>query len=90
MHNISDPLQLSQRQTNLKMHLFTKNLFLLNDLVTYFARTHCFPKSDENINNFAVLLYVLPISVTAQISIFFGLRVASQKELLSFLSQVCH
>ena len=54
---ISDNLQLSQWQTNLKMHSLTTNLFRQSVFVADLEQTPFFLKSDLNINNFAVLLH---------------------------------
>ena len=52
---ISDDPELSQWQTNLKMQLFTKNLFRWSIFVADLEQTSFFLKSDPNINNFSVL-----------------------------------
>ena len=57
--SISDNLQLSQWQTDLKMYSLTKTLVGQNISVTELEQTPFSLKSDLNINNFTVLLYFL-------------------------------
>ena len=65
---ISNNLQLSQWQTNLKIHSLTKTLYQ-SVFITDLEQTPFFLKSDLNINNFDVLLHFLVEIV--HISIFF-------------------
>ena len=53
---ISSNLQLSQWQTNLKIHSLNKHFFRQSFFVTDLQQTPFFLKYDLNINNFAVLL----------------------------------
>ena len=68
---ISDNLQLSQWQTNLKIHSLTKTLYQ-SVFITDLEQTPFFLKSDLNINNFDVLLHFLVEIV--HISIFFSIK----------------
>ena len=54
---ISDDLELSQWQTNLKMQSLAKILFRYSIFVADLEQTPIFLKSDRNSNNFGVLLH---------------------------------
>ena len=68
---ISNNLQLSPWQTNLKIHSLTKTLYQ-SVFITDLEQTPFFLKSDLNINNFDVLLHFLVEIV--HISIFFSIK----------------
>ena len=68
---ISDNLQLSQWQTNLKIHSLTKTLYQ-SVFITDLEQTPFFLKSDLNINNFDVLLH-FSVEIV-HISIFFSIK----------------
>ena len=56
---MSGKLQVSQLQTNLKIHSLTKNLFRESIFVADLEQTPFFLKSDISIYNFAVFLLFL-------------------------------